>query len=104
MVLTFYCVHETEQIQNILLGGFLRMFETSKLRGRIIEKFGSQQAFAKAAKNSVSFISQYLNGRKFLDQRTMEKWIDLLEIPAAEISSYFFTLKVHETERKCQNG
>ena len=80
------------------------MFETSKLRGRIIEKYGSQKAFAKAANNSVSFISQYLNGGKFLDQRTMEKWINLLEIPASEISAYFFTLKVHETEQKLING
>lgn len=73
------------------------MFETSKLRGRIIEKFGSQNAFAAACGNSISFISQYLNGHKILDQKTMNKWIELLEIPATEIDLYFFTKKVHAT-------
>ena len=75
------------------------MFDTSKLRGRIIEKYGSQGAFAEAAHNSVSFVSQYLNGHKYLDQRTLTKWADLLDIPYAEIDIYFFTAKVHDTEQ-----
>lgn len=74
------------------------MFETSKLRGRIIEKYGSQIAFSKASHNSISFISQYLNGKKYLDQKTIDKWTMLLDIPANEIDVYFFNKKVHETE------
>ena len=76
------------------------MFDTSKLRGRIIEKFGSQNAFAKAAHRSISFISQYLNGKAFLDQRIIDEWAELLEIPADEIDLYFFTKTVHEMERE----
>lgn len=75
------------------------MFETSKLRGRIIEKFGSQLAFAKAAHRSVSFVSQYLNGKKSLDQKMMDEWISLLDIPLNEIDQYFFVKKVHDVER-----
>lgn len=71
------------------------MYETSKLRGRIIEIFGSQQAFAKAANKSISFVSQYMNGKKFLDQRDIDKWVELLKIPANEINEYFFVHKVH---------
>ena len=66
------------------------MYETSKLRGRIVEKFGSQIKFANAVGCSLSFLSQYLNGRKKLDQPTMEKWMIALEIDPADIYEYFF--------------
>lgn len=72
------------------------MYETSKLRGRIVEKFGSQGNFAKAVNCSLSFLSQYLNGKKKLDQPTMDKWIETLDIECDEIQSYFFVRKVHE--------
>lgn len=74
------------------------MFDTSKLRGRIIEVFGSQKAFSKACGNSISFISQYLNGHKSLDQKTMIRWIEVLNIPDSEISLYFFAKKFTERE------
>lgn len=73
------------------------MFDTSKLRGRIIEKFGSQNAFAEASHRSVSFISQYLNGKTSLDQKIIDEWVNLLDIPYYEIDQYFFIKKVHET-------
>jgi transcriptional regulator with XRE-family HTH domain len=76
------------------------MFETDKLRGRIIEKFGSQNAFSAATGNSISFISQYLNGHTVLDQKIMSRWIELLEIPDSEIDQYFFKRKVHDTEQE----
>jgi transcriptional regulator with XRE-family HTH domain len=74
------------------------MFDTSKLRGRIVEKFGSQNAFAEAAHRSVSFVSQYLNGKVSLDQKIIDEWTNLLDIPVNEIDLYFFNKKVHETE------
>lgn len=67
------------------------MYDTSKLRGRIVEKFGSLMEFSKAAKCSYSFLSQYMNGKKNLNQPTMEKWMDLLDIDAVDIRAYFFT-------------
>jgi len=76
------------------------MFDTSKLRGRIIEKFGSQNAFAEAAHRSISFVSQYLNGKTSLDQKIMNEWIDLLDIPSYEIDQYFFVKKVHDIEQE----
>ena len=75
------------------------MYDTSKLRGRIIEKFGSQNAFATAANCSISFLSQYLNGHKNLDQKTIDKWADLLDIEVSEIPVFFFTKKVHDMEQ-----
>lgn len=72
------------------------MYDTSKLRGRIVEKYGTLVAFAEAVHCSLSFLSQYMNGKKKLDQPTMDAWIVALEIPASEIHLYFFTHKVHE--------
>lgn len=72
------------------------MFDTSKLKGRIVEKYGTQGAFAEAVHCSLSFLSQYLNGKKKLDQPTMDAWIKALDIPETEIHLYFFTRKVHE--------
>ena len=74
------------------------MYDTSKLRGRIIEKFGSQNAFAKAVNKSISFVSQYLHGKKSLDQATIDTWANALDISVADIPIFFFTKKVHETE------
>ena len=75
------------------------MYETAKLRGRIVERFGSQRAFCKAANKLVSFVSQYMNGSKSLNQKDMDLWIQLLEIPSDEIFTYFFKHKVHEIEQ-----
>lgn len=75
------------------------MYDTSKLRGRIIEKFGTLSAFSKAVKKSLAFISQYMNGKKQLDQSTMEEWINVLDIPTEDIKLYFFVPKVHDMEQ-----
>lgn len=66
------------------------MYETSKLRGRIVEKYGSLMEFSKAAKCSYSFLSQYMSGKKTLKQPMMERWIELLDIDSPDIKAYFF--------------
>lgn len=73
------------------------MYDTSRLRGRIIEKYGSQTSFAKAAGCSKTFVSLYLNNKTFLDQRIIDKWAVLLDV-SDDIDGYFFRKKVHETE------
>lgn len=72
------------------------MYETSKLRGRIVEKYGSQAKFAEAVGCSLSFLSQYLNGKKKLNQPRMDKWVEALDIDSDDIYDYFFVRKVHE--------
>lgn len=67
-----------------------KSYNTSKLRGRIIEKFGSQSAFAAAVNKNKAYISLYMNGKLFLDQRTIDEWADKLEIPSDDIYAYFF--------------
>ena len=91
MIISNY-VHEMEQRK-----GGTGMFDTSKLRGKIIEKYGSQKNFASAAGCSVTFVSLYLNGKTVLDQKAIDRWACLLDI-TDEIDTYFFRKKVHEME------
>lgn len=75
------------------------MFETNKLRGRMVEIFGSQTAFCETVGCSKSFVSLYLQGKTSLSQDTIAKWSKALDIPSDELDAYFFTPKVHETEQ-----
>lgn len=75
------------------------MFDTNKLRGRIVEKFGSQTAFSQVVGNATSYISLYLCGKTVLSQDTIAKWAAALDIPPEELDAYFFTPKVHEMEQ-----
>ena len=65
------------------------MYETAKLKGRIVEKFESQDGFAAAMGCSRSYLSQYLNGKVLLSQQTIDKWATALEIASNDISTYF---------------
>ncbi len=69
-------------------------YEYSKLLGRITEKFGTQAKFAEAMGLSERSLSLKLNGRVGFKQSEITKACQLLDISGAEITSYFFTLKV----------
>lgn len=62
-----------------------------KLRGRIIEKFGTQGAFAKALGIEANTLSYKLNERRVLTRPEIATWCKLLGISEEEIGSYFFT-------------
>lgn len=70
----------------------------SKLRGRIVEKFGSISAFAKAYGISVNSMSKKLNGQTAFSVEDITKMSDvsLLDIQPEQYHAYFFTEKVHE--------
>ena len=70
------------------------MFDYSKLRGRIKEKFGTQAAFAAAMEMSGVSLSDKLNNKVQWNQKEIDKGSDLLEIQKEEIPDYFFTTKV----------
>lgn len=61
-----------------------------KLRGRIIEKYGSQEKFAEVIGISSNSMSKKMNGKIGFSQKDIVKWSELLDIDKAEISSYFF--------------
>lgn len=69
-------------------------FDYSKLKGRIIEKFGTQYKFAKANNISDRSMSLKLKNEIGLSQDEILRWCNLLEIEKKEIPLYFFTQKV----------
>lgn len=73
-------------------------FSTAKLRGRIVELFGTIDNFAENAGYTRQFISLYLNHKSTLNQVTILKWAKSLNIGDDEITTYFFTLEVDEME------
>lgn len=74
-----------------------KMFDYSKLKGKIKEVFGTQSAFAKTMGLSGVSLSSKLNGLTQFTQAEMNKACMLLEIPLNQLPVYFFTPKVKET-------
>ena len=62
----------------------------AKLRGRIIEKFGSQSAFAAKLGWREALLSAKLNGKSKWEISEVLKVCELLEIPVHEAHLYFF--------------
>lgn len=65
----------------------------SKLKGRIIEKYGSQEAFAGAIGRSVVSVSKKMNGKSSFTRADIISWSEKLEIPVSEIGDYFFCVE-----------
>ncbi len=69
----------------------LKMLE---LRGRIIQKFGSQGRFAKHLGLTEQTITAKLNGRSQFSQDDILNWCNALGIEADEVGRYFFAHKL----------
>ena len=75
-------------------------YETERLKSRIIEKFGTQKAFADALGTDKSTVSKLINEGRDWKGSMMMKAVELLEIPYDEIEVYFFDKAV--SKRKPQ--
>lgn len=69
-------------------------YNYDKLKGRIVEKFGSQVAFAKALGISEKTISNKLSGKRYFTQLEISRSVSLLGLRPKDVDTYFFTLKV----------
>ena len=69
-------------------------FDYSKLRGRIIEKYGSQLLFARAMNISDRTLSLKLTGQREWKQSDICLAIKLLELSDTDTVDYFFKQKV----------
>lgn len=69
-------------------------FNYAKLRGKIVEVYGSQKDLSKAIGISEQTISSKLNNKKYWTQSEIEKMCELLNISPAEITAYFFTPEI----------
>lgn len=62
----------------------------NKLRGRIVEKFETQEKFAEALGITPGTLSQKLKNKSELKREEISKWCELLEISTDDLPSYFF--------------
>ena len=74
-------------------------FDYSKLKGRIIEKFGTQGKFALANQLSDRSMSLKMNNGIGLSQEEILKWCILLDIESTDIPLYFFNQKVSKMKQ-----
>ena len=68
--------------------------ENLRLRGRIIQKYGSQSAFAKHLGKTEQTITAKLNGRSQFSQDDILNWCNALDIVAGDVGEYFFAEKL----------
>ena len=72
-------------------------FDYGKLRGRIVEKFGTQKQFSQAMQMSEGMLSQKLTGSTYFTQVEILRAKSILEIEPGSLSLYFFTPEVKKT-------
>ena len=69
-------------------------FNYNKLRGKIVEIYGSQIEFAKAMKWSEKTLSLKLNGKVPWKQTDIMTAIQILGLSESDIQDYFFAVEV----------
>lgn len=60
------------------------------LRGRIVEKYGTQQDFCEALGMSPTTVSKKMTGQTGFSQKDIERWCKLLDIRLDEIGRFFY--------------
>lgn len=70
-------------------GGETVSFNYNKLKGRIIEKYGTMGAFADELNISKQILSQRMTNRTRLSQEEIVKWAKMLGIPQEEYGLFF---------------
>lgn len=63
----------------------------AKVRGLILEKFKTQEAFAKAMGLNPATINSKLSGKTDWKRLEIERACELLGIPSEQVIAYFFT-------------
>lgn len=69
----------------------MQKYSYRKLRGRIVEIYGTMEAFSRELRISKVSMSNKMNGKSNFSQSDMERWGTALDIPTEEYGLYFFT-------------
>lgn len=69
-------------------------FDHSKLRGRIVEKFGTYSAFFNHLDITSIQASRKLNGKSDFSRKDIVHWCELLDIDLKDVGLFFYALKV----------
>lgn len=72
------------------------IYDYSKLRGRIIEKYGSMSRFSEAVGLSEIALSRKLNNKIDISRENILKWSELLDIPSDEYGVFYFAKKLND--------
>lgn len=75
------------------------VFDYSKLKGKIIEKYGNMYSFADAMGMSQRTLGLKMSGKIDWKSSEIMKAMKLLEVGSDEWYCYFFTLRVQNCER-----
>jgi hypothetical protein len=66
-------------------------YKYNKLRGKIIEMYGSLEKFAEMLDISRVSVSKKMTGKVGFSQKDIKEWSQLLNIDCKEYGEYFFT-------------
>lgn len=66
-------------------------YSYGKLRGRIVEKYGSQEKYAEILGISTNSLSKKMTGKTGFSQKDIITWSEKLGIEKEEYGEYFFT-------------
>ena len=69
------------------------MYDYSKLRGRIVEKFGNYTTFFKVLDITPIQGSKKINGKAGFSQDDMVLWSELLDLDLSDIGPFFCAQK-----------
>lgn len=69
-------------------------YDYGKLRGKIREKYGTQENFAEALQIGTVSLSKRLNCSLEFSQNEINRAIDILDIPRENVTEYFFDANV----------
>lgn len=75
----------------------MTIWNYSRLRGRIREKYNTQIAFSEAMGMNPATLSGKLNNKAMFTQDEIQKASNLLEIETTQIADYFFS------KESCEN-
>ena len=73
-------------------------YDFRKLRDKIVEIFGKQEAFAHALGISTRSLSLKLNNERYFKPNEISKAIELLGLAMTDIPAYFFAVEVQENK------
>lgn len=65
-------------------------YSYNKLRGRIVEKYGTQEKFAETLGITKQGLSLKMTGKSGFSQKDILQWCELLDIQQDHIVDYFF--------------
>lgn len=71
--------------------------EMMNLKGRIVQKYGTQGKFAKALGKTEQTVTAKLNGRSQFSQDDIVDWCNALDIDGPSIGEYFFANRLSKS-------